>query len=81
MRQEFDLVALLVSELQRIVEEPLVHRQERRREHGRIAAREGMIVMRRRDDQHVFKVSFLDHAQKLLAAGQLLQFLLGDAER
>jgi len=78
---ELDLLPQVVSELQRIGEEVLVHRQERRGKRGRVAARQGMIVVGGGEDEHVLVVSLLDGTEKLIAALHLLQPDLGNTQR
>ena len=79
VRLELHLLAQLVREPQRVVEQPLVHRDERRGERGRVAARERVLVVRRGEDQHVAEVRLLDGPQELLPPRQLLQLVLRHA--
>src|SRR5439155_8497505 len=81
VRLELDLITQLVHELERVVEKSFIHGDQRWGKSGRITAREGMIVVRCREDEYVFVIGPLNRPQELLAAVHGLQTLLGHSQR
>src|SRR5207248_4957716 len=81
VRQEFDLLVQMVGGAQRVVEQVLVHGQERWGEGRRVAARQRVLVVGGGHDQSVLVVALFDGPQELVTPGQLLEPSLWYAQR
>src|SRR5205807_9439461 len=78
---KLNLLAQVVGKTQRVREGVLVHGNQGWGKHGGIAARQRVFVVGSRKDEHVLVIPFFDRAQELVAALDLLQSMLRDAER
>src|SRR5436190_103051 len=80
-RLKLDLIAQPVGEFERLGEGPFIDREQRRSEHGRIAAREWMLVVSGRKYQDVAVIGVFDGPREGGPARRRLQPRFRHTER